>query len=192
METSLSLLDRLAGAPTDDDWRRLLDLYQPSAPRLDGAGGRCRRPTPTTCSRRCCSSSSARWAASSGAARGVPRPGCEPSSPIGCATISAQPSIGRPPPATAISCAGSTNWRSPESALSRLWGQRTREHVAASLLRRVEGDFAPATWQAFRRHVLDRGAGRAGRRGAGPVAELRAARQEPRPQARAARTGRLG
>src|ERR1700689_2689305 len=29
METSVSLLDLLAVAPTDDDWRRLLDLYQP-------------------------------------------------------------------------------------------------------------------------------------------------------------------
>ena len=29
METSDSLLERLAGAPTDDDWRRLNDLYQP-------------------------------------------------------------------------------------------------------------------------------------------------------------------
>jgi DNA-directed RNA polymerase specialized sigma24 family protein len=29
METSFSLLERLAGAPTDDDWRRLDDLYRP-------------------------------------------------------------------------------------------------------------------------------------------------------------------
>jgi RNA polymerase sigma-70 factor (ECF subfamily) len=29
METSVSLLGRLAGAPTDDDWRRLDDLYRP-------------------------------------------------------------------------------------------------------------------------------------------------------------------
>ena len=29
MDTSGSLLERLAGAPTDDDWRRLNDLYQP-------------------------------------------------------------------------------------------------------------------------------------------------------------------
>src|SRR5262249_16947453 len=29
METSVSLLERLAGAPTDGDWRRLDDLYQP-------------------------------------------------------------------------------------------------------------------------------------------------------------------
>ena len=29
METSVSLLARLRGQPTDDDWRRLDDLYQP-------------------------------------------------------------------------------------------------------------------------------------------------------------------
>jgi RNA polymerase sigma-70 factor (ECF subfamily) len=29
METSVSMLERLAGAPTDDDWRRLDDLYRP-------------------------------------------------------------------------------------------------------------------------------------------------------------------
>jgi hypothetical protein len=28
MDTSVSLLGRLAGAPTDDDWRRLDDLYE--------------------------------------------------------------------------------------------------------------------------------------------------------------------
>jgi RNA polymerase sigma-70 factor (ECF subfamily) len=44
---------------------------------------------------------------------------------------------------------------SPDSALGRLWDREHDHHVAASLLRRVEGDFAPATWQAFRRHVLE-------------------------------------
>src|SRR5262245_28132172 len=29
METSVSLLDRLAALPTDDDWRRLDELYRP-------------------------------------------------------------------------------------------------------------------------------------------------------------------
>src|SRR6516162_9888545 len=29
METSVSMLERLAGAPTDDDWRRLDELYRP-------------------------------------------------------------------------------------------------------------------------------------------------------------------
>jgi hypothetical protein len=30
VDTSVSLLDRPAAAPTDDDWRRLLELYQPT------------------------------------------------------------------------------------------------------------------------------------------------------------------
>jgi RNA polymerase sigma-70 factor (ECF subfamily) len=42
---------------------------------------------------------------------------------------------------------------SPDSALSRLWDREHDEHVAASLMQRVQGDFAPATWQAFLRHV---------------------------------------
>src|SRR5436309_16059875 len=29
MESSVSLLERLAAAPTDEDWRRLVELYQP-------------------------------------------------------------------------------------------------------------------------------------------------------------------
>src|SRR4051812_6416285 len=29
MDTSVSLLERLAGTPNDDDWRRLAELYQP-------------------------------------------------------------------------------------------------------------------------------------------------------------------
>jgi RNA polymerase sigma-70 factor (ECF subfamily) len=44
---------------------------------------------------------------------------------------------------------------SPDSALSKLWDREHDEHVAASLMRRVQGDFAQATWQAFRRHVLE-------------------------------------
>jgi RNA polymerase sigma-70 factor (ECF subfamily) len=44
---------------------------------------------------------------------------------------------------------------SPDSVLSRLWDREHDEHVAASLLRRVQGDFAAATWQAFLRHVLE-------------------------------------
>jgi len=43
---------------------------------------------------------------------------------------------------------------SPDSALSKQWDQEHDEHVAAALLRRVQGDFAPATWLLFQRHVL--------------------------------------
>jgi hypothetical protein len=46
MATSVSLLERLAGRPTDDDWRRLLKVHQPCfAPGWRGPG--CRLPTPT-------------------------------------------------------------------------------------------------------------------------------------------------
>ena len=44
---------------------------------------------------------------------------------------------------------------SPDSALSRLWDREHDQHVAASLMQRVQGDFDPATWQAFRRHALE-------------------------------------
>ena len=47
METSVSLLDRLGGKPTEDDWRRLLDLYQPLL-RAWLAAPAFPIPTPTT------------------------------------------------------------------------------------------------------------------------------------------------
>jgi RNA polymerase sigma-70 factor (ECF subfamily) len=44
---------------------------------------------------------------------------------------------------------------SPGSVLSDLWDREHDEHVTASLMQRVQGDFAPLTWQAFRRYVLE-------------------------------------
>jgi RNA polymerase sigma-70 factor (ECF subfamily) len=44
---------------------------------------------------------------------------------------------------------------SPDSVLSRLWDQKHDEHVAETLMKQVQGDFEPATWQAFRRHALE-------------------------------------
>jgi RNA polymerase sigma-70 factor (ECF subfamily) len=43
----------------------------------------------------------------------------------------------------------------PASALGRWWDQEHNRHVVSGLLRLVEHDFAPATWRAFRRLVLD-------------------------------------
>src|SRR5262249_7698597 len=51
----------------------------------------------------------------------------------------------------------------PDSVLGRAWDREHDEHLAARALRLVEGDFAPATWAAFRRQGLD---GRAPRGGA--------------------------
>jgi RNA polymerase sigma-70 factor (ECF subfamily) len=154
METSVSLLERLAAAPTDDDWRRLLDLYQPllrawmaraGAPASDvddlvqdvllvvyrKVGGFERR--------------------GKGAFRAWLK------------TILAH-RVGdylrgqkyRP---AATGGSDFLRWldelESPDSALSRLWDREHDQHVAAALLQRVQGDFTPATWEAFRRHVME-------------------------------------
>jgi RNA polymerase sigma-70 factor (ECF subfamily) len=154
METSVSLLERLAGAATNDDWRQLLDLYQPllrawmaraGVPPSDAddlvqevllvvfreMGGFERRGP--------------------GAFRGWLR--------AILANRVRDYFRGQEYRPTAT---GDSDFprkleelESPESALSRLWDREHDEHVAASLLRRVQHDFAPATWQAFRRHVLE-------------------------------------
>lgn len=43
----------------------------------------------------------------------------------------------------------------PYSNLSRLWDHQHDQHVTRQLLRLIEGDFTPNTWQAFRLVVLD-------------------------------------
>ena len=154
METSASLLDRLAGKPTDDDWRRLLELYQPLLRAWTArvgvtpsdsddlaqevllvvfreVGGFERRRT--------------------GAFRAWLR------------TILVHRvrdyfrSQKYRPTATGDSAFLQTlaELESPDGALSRLWDRDHDEHVAAALMQRVQVDFAPATWQAFLRHVLD-------------------------------------
>jgi RNA polymerase sigma-70 factor, ECF subfamily len=53
-----------------------------------------------------------------------------------------------------------------DTALSRVWDREHDEYHAARAMAAVEGDFAPATWAAFRRQVID------GRRPADVAAEL--------------------
>jgi len=43
----------------------------------------------------------------------------------------------------------------PDSGISRLWDQEHDQHVARRLLAMIEPQFAPSTWQAFRRVVLE-------------------------------------
>jgi RNA polymerase sigma-70 factor (ECF subfamily) len=43
----------------------------------------------------------------------------------------------------------------PQSGLSQLWDKEHDRHVMARLLEQIEPDVKPATWQAFRRVVLD-------------------------------------
>jgi RNA polymerase sigma-70 factor (ECF subfamily) len=154
MDTSVSLLERLSGRPTGDDWRRLLELYQPllcvwmtrsgvAAADADDltqevllvvfreVGGFERR--------------------GNGAFRAWLR------------TILANRVSNyfraqqRRPTATGGSdfLQSLDELESPESALSARWDREHDDHVVASLLRQVRPHFAPATWQAFRRHVQE-------------------------------------
>jgi RNA polymerase sigma factor (sigma-70 family) len=155
METSVSLLERLAGAPTDADWRRLLDLYQPllrawiaraGGPPADAddliqevllvvfrevGGFEWRGP---------------------GAFRAWMR----------TILVHRMRDYFRACRHRPMATGGSDFLRkldeleSPDSALSRLWDREHDEHITASLMQRVQGDFTPVTWQAFRRHVLER------------------------------------
>jgi RNA polymerase sigma-70 factor (ECF subfamily) len=154
MDTSVSLLARLAGAPNEDDWRRLFDLYQPllrawlaraNVPEADADDLAQEvllvvfREVPRFERR------------GEGAFRAWLR------------TIFAHRlrdyfrGQKYRPPATGGSdfLRSLDELESPESELSQLWNREHDQHVAASLMRRVQGDFAPATWQAFVRHVLE-------------------------------------
>ncbi len=154
METSVSLLGRLAGTPDDDDWRRLLDLYQPllrawlARTGVEAADADDLIQEVLLVVFREVGSFERRG---KGAFRAWLR------------TILANRARnyfrGRQRRPTA---AGGSEFQhsldeleSPESALSQLWDREHDEHVVASLLSRVQPDFAPATWQAFRRHVLE-------------------------------------
>jgi RNA polymerase sigma-70 factor (ECF subfamily) len=154
MDTSVSLLERLAGAPTDDDWRRLLDLYQPLLRAWMARAG-----VPASDVEDLVQDvllivfrkvAGFEWRGQ-GAFRGWLR------------TILAHRvrdyfrGQKYRPTATGDSdfLRQLDELESPDSALSRLWDREHDQHVAASLMQRVQGDFAPTTWQAFQRHALE-------------------------------------
>jgi RNA polymerase sigma-70 factor (ECF subfamily) len=154
METSASLLGRIANAPTDADWRRLDELYRPllrgwvarvgvGASDVDDLvqdvllvvvrkiGGFERR--------------------GKGAFRAWLRTIL--ANKMGD-YFSKQKHL---PTATGDSdfLRRLDELQSPESALSRLWDREHDEQVFAEAIKRVQGqgDFTPVTWEAFRRHV---------------------------------------
>jgi RNA polymerase sigma-70 factor (ECF subfamily) len=154
VETSLSLLDRLAATPTDDDWRRLLDLYQPLLRAwMTRSGVRSSDIDDLTQEVLLVVFREVgrfEWRGQ-GAFRAWLR------------TILVhrvrnyfRASRHRP------TATGDTDFlrslhelEAPDSELSRQWDREHDEYVTRSLLRRVQGDFAPATWQAFQRHALE-------------------------------------
>jgi RNA polymerase sigma-70 factor (ECF subfamily) len=147
-ETSASLLDRLAAGPSDADWRRLYDLY---APLLRG------------------------WAARAGV------PAADADDLVQEVMLAVHRDVGRfdrrgpgafrawlwrvlanrlreharRRPADPATPARLAELEDADGRLSRLWDREHDAHVARQLLARAESDFAPATWAAFRRQVLD-------------------------------------
>lgn len=154
METSVSLLGRLAAAPTDDDWRRLHDLYQPLLRAWMARAGVAASDADDLVQdvllvvyREVAGFERRRQGAFRAWLRTILTHRVRdyfrgeryrPTAPGGSDFLRRLDEL-----------------ESPDSALSRLWDREHDEHVAASLLRRVQGDFAPPTWQAFRRHVQE-------------------------------------
>jgi RNA polymerase sigma factor (sigma-70 family) len=156
METSASLLERLAGAPTDDDWRRLDDLYRPLLRAWMARAG-----VPASDVNDVVQDvllvvfrkvAGFEWRGQ-GAFRAWLR------------TILAHElrdyfrrMTTRP---VAIGGNDFQSWldelESHDSALSRLWDREHDEQVVALLMERVrvQGNFAAVTWQAFLRHVQE-------------------------------------
>ena len=137
METSVSLLGRLGGTPTDDDWRRLDDLYRPLLRA---------------------------WMARAG----VPASDVDDLSQDVLLVVFRE--------------VGGFERRGPGAFrgwLRTILAHRVRDYFRGQKYRPT------ATGDSDFRRRLD-----AGRRGAGPVAELRAAGQEPGVQATASRGGR--
>lgn len=154
METSVSLLERLTGAPSDADWRRLDDLYRPLLRAWMARAGVAASDVDDLVQdvllvvfREIVGFE---WRGQ-GAFRAWLR------------TILANRvrdhfrSQKYRPTATGDSdfLRRLDELESSDSALSRLWDREHDEYVAAALMQRVQGDFAPTTWQAFRRYALE-------------------------------------
>lgn len=154
METSVSLLARLSEQPTDPDWRRLFDLYQPllrswalRAGLGDADADDLTQETLSVVVREVATFDRGRVGAFRSWLRAI------------LANRLRDFFRGRRarPVATGTSdfLDRLDELEAPESALSKQWDREHDKHVAAKALKSVQGDFAPATWQAFRRQVLD-------------------------------------
>jgi RNA polymerase sigma-70 factor (ECF subfamily) len=150
MDTSDSLLGRLAAAPSDDDWQRLDDLYRPLLRA---------------------------WMARAGVAASDVEDLVQDVLFVVSRKISKFERRGRGAFRTWLRAILANRVRDyfrgkkylpsitrdssldefdlPDSALSQLWERDHDEHVAAALIQRVQGDFKPVAWQPFRRHVME-------------------------------------
>ena len=147
METSLTWLGRLTGSPTEGDWKQLLDVYGPLL---------------------------ADWLARSGVPAADRDDLVQEVLMVVVRRVSEFDRRGpgafrawlrtilanhlkkyfrdRPESGPAIDLEAVA---AADSVLGRQWDREHDEHLAARALKVVEGDFAPATWAAFCRQVLD-------------------------------------
>jgi RNA polymerase sigma-70 factor (ECF subfamily) len=146
VETSLTWLGRLTGSPTEGDWRQLLDVYGPLLDRwLARAGVPAADRDDLTQDvlmvvvRRVADFDRRGPGAFRAWLRGILANHLKKF----FRTRDDPPGVNL----DAIADAG--------SVLGRQWDREHDEHHAARALRTVEGDFAPATWAAFRRQVID-------------------------------------
>lgn len=154
METSVSLLDRLIGHPSEGDWRRMVDLYQPllrawclRAGVPDTDADDLIQDTLTVVVREVDQFDHRHPGAFRAWLRGILANRLKKFFRL----------RSQRPLATGTSdlAVRLDELEAPDSALSREWDRDHDRHVAARAMKIVQQDFAPATWQAFRRLVLE-------------------------------------
>ncbi len=149
METSASLLDRLAAAPSDADWRRLHDLYAPLLGAWLARAGvpdHDRDDLAQEVLLVVVREVAAFERRGPGAFRGWLRT---------ILTNRVRDYFRRQAGRTEAAGDQLAELADPESTLSRLWDREHDEHVAARAMERVRVDFAATTWAAFARQVLE-------------------------------------
>jgi RNA polymerase sigma-70 factor (ECF subfamily) len=154
-ETSLSLLDRLQQQPDAEAWRRLVDLYTP----LIRGWLRRQQVAPHD-------ADDLSQDVLAVVVRELPdfrhsgRPGAFRAW-LRTVTVHRARNFWRQRRAHPPAAGGSDflkvldQLEDPDSALSRQWDQEHDRHVARRLMELLEPQFAPNTWRAFRRAVLD-------------------------------------
>jgi RNA polymerase sigma factor (sigma-70 family) len=154
VETSVSLLERLTDQPTDPDWQRLFDLYHPLLRSWALRAGvnfadadDLVQETLAVLVREVPRFQRGRAGAFRTWLRGI--------------LANRLRDFFRARRSRPIAAGGSDllecldELEAPDSRLSRLWDLEHDRHVAGKVLKIVEKDVEPATWQAFRRQVFD-------------------------------------
>jgi len=149
--TPLSLLERLRREPDDASWKRLFDLYTPLIRRLLEQQGMAPADAEDL--------GQEVWAAIHRDLPGFDHSGRTGAFRLWVRTIALNRLRGHwrsrsngHGPAGAFDL---DQLEDPDSPLSRHWDREHDEFVARRLMDLVEPEFAPTTWRAFRRQVLD-------------------------------------